>query len=353
MNICLSAGGTGGHIYPAIALADALIEKGHTIFYIGNHDKMEAQIVKEKPYTFLPIQNEGLKPGILAKIKGITSQFSAIRQSKKYLKEHRIDLLISFGGYVTFPACVAAKNLKIPYFIHEQNSIAGKANKAVQKSSEGIIVCFEDVIKQFNHPDIRFYGNPRATIAAKTQKDENYPQSIGLNPDLPIVYFVMGSLGSASMAKMVVKHLKDNPLDKYQFVISAGTKNNDAYDEIKELENVHVFDHVDQLQILKHCSLVISRAGATSIAEITAALVPSIYIPSPYVVANHQYYNALELSNNGATYLFEEKDLTADKLFDAINDLLSHPQKLEAMSTASLKFAKVNAIDDIIRWVKG
>lgn len=351
MNICLSAGGTGGHIYPAIALADALIEKGHTIYYIGNKDKMEAQIVKDKPYTFLPIKNEGLKPGLFAKVKGITSQFKAITECKKYLNDYHIDLLVSFGGYVTFPACVAAKQLKIPYYIHEQNSIAGKANKAVSKSSEGIIVCFEEVMKQFNHHDIRFYGNPRASIAASIEKDETYLSSLNLSSDSPIVYFVMGSLGSSSMGEMVVEYLKTHPLENYQFVISAGSKNNEVYDEIKQLKNVFVFDYVDQLQMLKHCDLVISRAGATSIAEISAALVPAIYVPSPYVVANHQYFNALELKNEQAAYLIEEKDLTAETLFNTIQELLNDTDKRNHMSASLKKFAKVNAIEDIIGWI--
>lgn len=352
MNICVSAGGTGGHIYPAIALADALIEKGHTIFYIGNHNKMEAQIVKDKPYTFLPIENEGLKPGLMAKVKGITSQFKAIWQSRKYLKEHQIDVLISFGGYVTFPACVAARQLKIPYYIHEQNSIAGKANKAVQKGSEGIIVCFEEVIKQFNHPDIRFYGNPRASVAASIEKDESYLESIGLRSDLPIVYFVMGSLGSSSMGEMVVDYLNEHQLTDYQFVISTGSKNKEIYDALKPQDNVKLFETVDQLQMLKHCLLVISRAGATSIAEISAALMPVIYVPSPYVVANHQYYNALACEKEGAAVLIEEKELDSKKLFGEIDKLLKDSDKRQSMSEAAQSIAKVDAIDNIIRWVE-
>lgn len=351
MNICLTAGGTGGHIYPALALGDELIKQGHTIFYIGNKGKMEERLVSEKPYTFLPIDNEGLKPGLKAKLKGITSQFKAILTAKKYLKENNIDMVISFGGYVTFPACYAAKKYKIPYLIHEQNSVAGKANKMVQKDSAGIIVCFEEVIKQFNHPDIRFLGNPRASIAAKVQKDDTYLDSLGLSASLPIVYFVMGSLGSESMSQMVMDYLLEHPIDDYQFVISAGRQVESMSNQLKKLKNVFVYESVDQIQLLKHSELVISRAGATSIAEITASLTPAIYVPSPYVVANHQYYNALELKENGAALLIEEKELSAQILFDHINELLNDKDKLNQMSQNCQKFSNVDAIEKIIEWI--
>lgn len=351
MNICLTAGGTGGHIYPALALGDELIKQGHTIFYIGNKGKMEERLVREKPYTFLAIDNEGLKPGLKAKLKGITSQFKAILTAKKYLKENQIDMVISFGGYVTFPACYAAKKYKIPYLIHEQNSVAGKANKMVQKECAGIIVCFEEVIKQFNHPDIRFLGNPRATIAAEVEKDETYLASLGLSKTDPIVYFVMGSLGSESMSKMVLDYLIDNPINDYQFVISAGRQMESMSQQLKDHQNVFVFESVDQIQLLKHCDLVISRAGATSVAEITASLTPAIYVPSPYVVANHQYYNALELKNNGAAQLIEEKELSSQILFDQINQLLNNKEQLNSMRQNCQKFSKVDAIEKIIEWI--
>lgn len=351
MNICLSAGGTGGHIYPAIALGDKLYELGHTIFYIGNKNKMEETLIKEKPYTFLPIQNEGLKPGVLAKIKGITSQFKAIRQAKKYLKENDIDLLVSFGGYVAFPACVAAKQLKIPYLIHEQNSIAGKANKAVSKDAQGIIVCFENAIHQFKHHDIRLLGNPRASIAASIEKDDQYRTKLNLDSELPIVYIVMGSLGSSSISTVLCDTLIKHPLTNFQIVISSGSKNYQNYQSIMDLEHVFVFESVDQLQMLKHASLVISRAGATSIAEISAAQVPAIFIPSPYVVANHQYHNALEYAQVKAALLVLEKDLDGTVLLETINELIFNPQKLQEMSNNYGSLSKPNATADIIAWI--
>lgn len=351
MKICISAGGTGGHIYPAIALADELVKKGHELFYIGNQDKMEATIVKDKPYTFLPIKNEGLKPGLLAKIKGITSQFKAIKQCKDYLKKYQIDFVVSFGGYVTFPVCVAAAHLKIPYLLHEQNSIAGKANKAVTRHAAGVIVCFNEVIHQFKHADIRFLGNPRASIAAKTDKDNQFMSRLGLNPTCPLVYIVMGSLGSSSVSEMLIQYLNQNPISDYQLVISAG-RQFDVYEKhLKSQPQVKVFETVDQIQLLKQAQIVVSRAGATSIAEICASLTPAIYIPSPYVVANHQYFNALELVNHGAALMIQEKDLTAEKLFSQIHEMLTQPQQLTTMKQNLKSFAKTDALEKIIEWI--
>lgn len=351
MNICLSAGGTGGHIYPALALGDELVKQGHQIFYIGNEDKMEAKLVQDKPYTFLPIKNEGLKPGLLAKVKGITSQFKAISQCKKYLKENNIDIVVSFGGYVTFPVCVGAKHHKIPYLVHEQNSIAGKANKMVQKSAQGIIVCFKQVIEQFNHPDIRFLGNPRASIAYKSKVDEHYLDELGLDKELPLVYFVMGSLGSSTMSSMMIEALNSHTLSDFQVVIAAGRQVDFYKENLKEQPLVKVFETVDQIQLLKQTDLIVSRAGATSIAEINALGVPALYVPSPFVVANHQYYNALELSENGAAVLVEEKDLSSQKLFEMIDNLIHQPTNLQEMSENTKPFSKVDALETIIDWI--
>lgn len=352
MNILLSAGGTGGHIYPAVALGDACVKEGHKVFYVGTKGRMEEDIIKEKPYVFLPIKNDGLRKGVVQKTKAIWSQFGAIKQCITYLKQYKIDVVVSFGGFVTFPVCVAARLLKIPYLIHEQNSLIGKANKTVLKGSQGMIICFEEIKNQVNHRDIRLLGNPRASVMNETKLDENYIKSLGIDLDKPIIYIVMGSLGSASIFEPLAKELNQKEELGYQLVIAAGAFN---YDQVMGMidpkPEVKIFKSVDQLQLLKVSDLVVSRSGATSVAEITAAQVPCLYIPSPFVVANHQYYNALELYEAGAAVMIEEKDIVNVRLLEVIESLLNDKTKLTEMREKSKAFARVNAISDIMKWM--
>ena len=353
MNICIVAGGTGGHIYPALALASKYYELGHKIYYIGNENRMEAKLVREKtPYVFLPIKNDGLKKGFVQKANALLSQIKAIKDSRQYLKKHKIDFVIGFGGYVTFPVCFAAQKLKIPYFLHEQNAIPGKANLYVEKKAAGVVVCYEKARGYFKNKNTVLLGNPRASEVVEAQKNDDILLNLNLNKSKPLIYIVMGSLGSKPFYKTFVEMVLSKNLSNYQFVISSGVRDIKEYvEQVSHLPNVNFYQFVDQVSILQHTDLVISRSGATSVSELMASGVPSILIPSPYVTNNHQFYNAKECVELNAALMIEDKDVTSESLYTLIEATMTNPSLLETLRFNTQKVAFKESRQNIIKWI--
>lgn len=343
MKICITAGGTGGHIYPALALADELKARHHDIIYIGHQDKMEKDIVSQTNYPFFGLNNAGLSGNVIKQLKALWSQFAAIKEAKKILKENKIEKVVSFGGYVTYPVCEAARQLKIPYILHEQNAYAGKANKALEKRAESVVICYEHARQYFSNPHTYLLGNPRSSMVKQQKINQNILDDYQLDKSKDLIYFVMGSLGSETVNTVIAKMINDENWDDIEIVISSGTNNHSVYQDNLD-KDIAVFSQVDQVSLLPHCDLVISRAGATSIAELMAFGVPSILIPSPYVANNHQYFNALACVNQEAALMIEEKELTENKLSQMIRSTLKNKELLKTLkeNTQQLAFMDAN-----------
>ena len=346
MKICITAGGTGGHIFPALALASELSDRQHDIIYIGHRDQMEATLVKAASYPFYGLSNKGLSGSVFKKIKALYSQFGAIKEAKQILKKEKVDMVVSFGGYVTFPVCEASKQLGIPFILHEQNAFAGKANKAIEKHAAAIVICYEHARQYFKNPNTILLGNPRASMVKDQQLNEHILKEYGLSNDKPIVYFVMGSLGSETVNTLIAQMINEIDISGIDIVISSGTRNYHIYENLLKKE-VAVFQHIDQVSLLPHCSLVVSRAGATSIAEIMAFGVPSILVPSPYVANNHQYFNAKACVDQGAALMLEEKDLSIESLSQMIKNTLHNPELLASLKQNTALLANTDANDKI------
>ncbi|MDY2958400.1 undecaprenyldiphospho-muramoylpentapeptide beta-N-acetylglucosaminyltransferase [Floccifex sp.] len=348
MKICLVTGGTGGHIYPALALADKWksLDPSIDILFIGNDNRMEADLIPSYGYQFASLHTSGLVGNVFSKMKAIGQMFLAYNKAKSYLKEFKPDMVMGFGGYVSAPVLMAAHSLSIPVAMHEQNSIVGKANQLVMKKANVIFTCYEKCNEVFPKEKIHLYGNPRATVACEAKFDEAYFQSLGLDLNKKTILIMMGSLGSSSINKLMKDSLKGN-FDRLQFLYVCGKNNEDDMSQL-ESENIHVVNYVDTLRIYSHVDGMICRAGATTIAELTALGIPSILIPSPYVAENHQYYNAKELVDQRAAYMIEEKDLDAKHLNQAIQDLFGNEEEMKLVKQAALSLGKPKAAYDII-----
>lgn len=354
MKIALVAGGTGGHIFPAIALGQALQDLGHEIIYIGNRTLMEAKIVaNQTSFTFCGIDNEGLNPGIMGKVKGVLSQFKAIYQSYSILKQQKFEFMISFGGYVTFPVAVVCQWKKIPYFIHEQNAIAGKSNLLIQKQAKWIFTCYNHVLSQFSNPKKSNEGNPRETIVSQALAQSNVTNRYPFDKNNKIIYVVMGSLGAQTFSEVFIELLNRHHFEGVEFVVSTG-RYQQLYEETLSATNtnkVHLYEFVDQVEMLVAADFVISRAGATSIAEIVASHTPSLLIPSPYVVKNHQFYNAKEIHEHKACLMLLEADLSIDTLKQAI-DCVYQEEVLNKLKQNCMTIAKPHAISNMIEKIQ-
>ncbi len=347
--VMIAAGGTGGHIYPALALADFLRQENIEVLFIGSSQRLEAQLIPEKGYRLITQDIETTQGGILNKVKYLLTMIKAVRDTKKLLKEEQPDVCVGFGNYISVPLILAAHQLHIPTMISEQNSFAGKANVFLGRYADAVELAYERSAEDFDSSKVRVLGNPQASVSARNQADPNLLKEYGLSEDKPVIFVMMGSLGSASVSKII-----DEACDRFdadfQVLIAAGKKN--EYTFRTKNPNVVVKEYVDGAGMLLSADLAVCRAGATTLAEIAASGVPSILIPSPFVPNNHQYYNALELSEHGASVLLEEKDLTPDVLADTVNDLMKDSGKREKMRLAAKDMAKPNACADTADWLK-
>jgi UDP-N-acetylglucosamine--N-acetylmuramyl-(pentapeptide) pyrophosphoryl-undecaprenol N-acetylglucosamine transferase len=342
MKVVVSGGGTGGHIYPALALINEIKKhNSHVEFlYIGTENGLEKEIVKRVGIPFKAIEITGFKRKLsFENVKTISRFYKGVSLSKKYLKDFKPDVVIGTGGYVCGPVVYAASKLEIPTVIHEQNSLPGITNKFLARYVEKVAICFEDAKKYFPEHKVVLTGNPRASEVLG-QDAEKGRHSLGLQANSKTVLIFGGSRGAKAINDAVLQMiplLKDKP---YQVVYVTGEVHYEkVMEEMKSLkDSSHViikpFIH-NMPEVLSGVDLIVSRAGATSLAEITALGIPSILIPSPYVTANHQEKNARSLSDHHAAIMLKEQELNGNVLLSQIEEILLDENKLTEMKQAS------------------
>jgi len=335
MRVVISAGGTGGHIYPALAIINKIKEKepNSEFLYIGTHNRMEKDIVPKYNIPFKSIEIYGFnRKNLLKNFKTIKCLLTAKNKCKKMIKEFNPDVVIGVGGYVTVPVVMAAHSLGIKTFIHEQNSVAGKANLMMSKKVDLIGVSFKSSIKEFPKEKTIFTGNPCSEDAVK--KEPMDKKELGLSKNKKLVLFVMGSLGASTVNNFLANSMKLFKNKDYEILFVTGKNDYEEISKNKFSSNVKVVPYIENMtRIMKNTDLIVTRAGASTLSEIIALNLPSILIPSPYVPNNHQYVNAMDLVNESAGILMEEKDLDSKKLVDEIDNLLNNENKLNEMKS--------------------
>lgn len=326
MKVIISAGGTGGHIYPALAIANKIKEKDKNaqILYIGTKNRMEKDIVPKAGYKFVGINVEGLRRSLSPKnIKSAFLFINAINKCKKIIKKFKPDVVIGVGGYVSAPVIYAANKLGVKCCIHEQNSSFGVTNKFASKFADKVFVSFKSTIEKVEYKSKVIYtGNPCSENAIKEveAKKEDY----GLTPSKKLVLIVMGSLGSKTISYKMKNLLTLFNNKTYEVMFVTGKNYYDEYKNNNYTSNIKIVPYVDNMvRLLKKTDVLVSRAGASTLSEIASINVPSILIPSPYVTENHQYKNAMDLVNKEAALLLEEKDLKGDELLRMVEKLLN------------------------------
>jgi UDP-N-acetylglucosamine--N-acetylmuramyl-(pentapeptide) pyrophosphoryl-undecaprenol N-acetylglucosamine transferase len=344
MKIAVSGGGTGGHIYPALALIREIQkrDKDAKFLYIGTLNGLESKIVPKENIPFTSIHITGFKRKLsFENVKTVLRFIKGVRDSRKILKEFKPDIVVGTGGYVCGPVVYAAAKLGIPSIIHEQNSVPGLTNKFLSRYVKRIAICFEEAKEFFSQEKVIFTGNPRASEVLG-QDGIKGRLSVGLSTTLPTVLIFGGSRGARPINEAVIKSLPELAGKPYQVLYVTGDVH---YDEVsKEVElvgnpkNVVIKPFIHNMpEVLAGMDLVVSRAGATTLAEITSLGIPSILIPSPYVTNNHQEKNASSLSENGAAKVLLEKDLTCNSLVANIDKILLNRETLKEMKGNSQK----------------
>ncbi|WP_125712654.1 undecaprenyldiphospho-muramoylpentapeptide beta-N-acetylglucosaminyltransferase [Companilactobacillus kedongensis] len=362
LRIVVSGGGTGGHIYPAMALIQRLKERDlvDEVLYVGTEKGLESKIVNNAGIPFKTIEIRGFKRKLtLENVKVLQLFLSSVRRSKKIIKEFRPDVVIGTGGYVSSAVVYAAHRLHIPTVIHEQNTIAGVTNKFLGNFVDKIAIAFKEAQDQFSEKrKIVFTGNPRAQEVATIEVNDRL-KDFDLQPDTPTVMIFGGSRGAAPINRTTIEALEKFSKEDYQVLFVTGRVHYD--DVIKKIDslslnmdNISVRPYIDDMpEILPDISLIVGRSGATSIAEITALGIPAIFIPSPYVTHDHQTKNALSVAKNGAAIMIPEADLTGDSLYSEINKIMSSEETRNKMSAASKDIGVPDASDRLIKVLTG
>ncbi len=354
MRAIIVAGGTGGHIYPAVAIINKIKEqdKNSEILYIGTTDRMEKDIIPDLNIPYVGIKMEGLnRHHLLSNIKVLIDYKNAVKKAKEEIKKFKPDIVVGAGGYITAPVLYAAHRLKVKTLIHEQNSIPGISNKFLAKFVDKICVSLPGSISYFPKEKVSYTGNPRSEeiIKLKAYSKEKY----GLDKSLKLVVIVMGSLGSVTMTQKIKELIPEFSNKHYQVLIITGKAYYEEYKEINHPKNVVIVPYLEDFNhLLKSSDLLISRAGASTIAEITAIGLPSILVPSPYVTNNHQYKNAKELEDIGACNIVLEHDFSKEVLIPSIDEILTDEKKYQRMKTQAKSLGVVDSATKIYKCIE-
>ena len=318
--ILLMAGGTGGHIFPALAVAQSLQKQGHNVIWLGSHDSMEQRLVPQHNIPLELIAMKGVRgKGLLRKLALPLMLLRCVQAAKAIIRKHHIDAVIGFGGFVTFPGGLAAKLLGVPIFVHEQNAVAGMANKRLAKWAARVLYAFPQAFPQY--PD-GLVGNPvRAEIAALPAPESRFAERQG---SLKIA-IVGGSLGAQVLNETVPAALALLPEAQRPRITHQSGRGNlatlqAAYQQAGvDAECIEFVD--DMVALYREADVLICRAGALTIAELTAAGVGALLVPFPHAVDDHQTANARYMVAAEAGLLLPQSQLTAQKLAQIIGGL--------------------------------
>lgn len=348
-NILMMAAGTGGHVFPALAVAEELESRGAIIHWLGTPQGMENDLVRPTGYTFHSIDMQGLRgKGIGRLFKMPITLSQATLASIKIIKSNDIDIVVGFGGYVTAPGGLAAKALAKPLIIHEQNAIAGMSNRYLAKIATLVLQAFPNTFGDSNsneNPKLKTVGNPvRKRISRIALPSARYD----LEDDSPLKLLVVGgSLGARVLNETVPEALTlmtDKPMTvRHQCGRNNFEDTQDAYQRVdKTMHDVTVMPFIDDMaDAYAWADVVLCRAGALTVSEIENVGVAAIFVPLPHAVDDHQTANAQQLAGADAAYLLPQSKLTADYLAEILKDL--NREKCKEMAEKGKKLASTGS----------
>lgn len=338
-------GGTGGHIFPAVAIADSLKKMGVTdITFAGRKDSMEERLVaKNWPYEY--ISAVPLHRGPFLKNLALPFNLSkALVRAKSVIKKVKPDVVVATGGYVSLPIVLAAGTAGIPVYLQEQNAVAGVANKVGARYAKTIFVTSDEAAKPFPAEKCMIFGNPVRELPA----GDTLPRPAEFEAGKKAVFIVGGSQGAVGINNKIEESIKAIAArEDVSVVWQVGVKNVEAIGaRVGEVKNVAIRGFLDNIYAyMKHADLIISRAGASALAEILAFGKPSILLPFPHATANHQEHNARVVEKAGAALV--ELDAEENHLWEKVESLLGDESRLSAMADAAKKLGMPDAADQI------
>ncbi len=356
LRVIISGGGTGGHIFPAVSIANAL-KKQHPeaeILFVGALGRMEMQRVPAAGYKIEGLPVRGLyRPLWNPKNIGVMMDFMKSKKMvKKILQNFKPQVAVGVGGYASAPTLNAAYSMGIPCLIQEQNSYAGVTNKSLAKKAKVVCVAYSGMARFFPAEKILMTGNPvRQNLLDNKISKEDARESFGLAPDKKTVLIVGGSLGARTINESVLAHLEEIRKSDVQFIWQTGKYYSqhiaEELSKAEPVENLKVMDFISSMDnAYAAADIVVSRAGASSISELCLLGKPCILVPSPNVAEDHQTKNAMALSGRGAAILVKDKD-AKDELIGVALKTVMDDLKLDSLSGNVKMMAFHNAADVI------
>ncbi len=364
MRILFAGGGTAGHINPALAIANYISEREESeIAFVGTEEGLEAELIPRLGHKLSLIKIHGFERKFnLQNFKNIFELPKSIIDSKRIIREFKPDIVIGTGGYVSGPVLYAAAKLNIPTLIHESNAYPGVTTRILSGCVDVVALgsaAAKQYLKKYNK--IIHTGNPVRPSILSTGEFE--ARRILKLDERPFIVFFGGSLGARDFNTAVVDWICEvGELKKYRIMM--GTGKFFQYDavmdrfkkngfDLNKHGDVEVCEYIyDMDVVMSAADLVVSRAGASTLSELTALGKPAVLVPSPYVTANHQEHNARELENAGAAKVILEKDFSPETLKNAVSELVDDNQRLIAMKKASKSIGTTSATDEIYREAK-
>lgn len=358
----ITGGGTGGHIYPAVAVADELLKLDTTekVYYVGNPNNLEAEIVKDKAFEFLPVISSGMPRKIsFDLIKWSFQMFAAWFKCCKYIQDYKPDVIFGTGGYVSAPALIAGITMKIPFVMHDCDANPGLVTRKLSPYAKSLSIAFEEAKRKLKNDNCHVNGNPIRQKFAELTKEEARKN---LNIDNKLTLCVMGgSQGAKRINEAIIPNLEHLSKEfDLQIILQTGKRNYDevirklkeTYPNFENDRNLIIKPYFDDMvTVLKACDIAVSRAGSLSISELCASGIAPIYIPYPYAAADHQRKNAqCQVEKHAGLYL-ENDETTSETLLAKILELVNDRNRLQSIQQASLDLAKFDGVHKIVEQI--
>lgn len=364
LRVIISGGGTGGHIFPAIAIANTIKSRypDAAILFVGAEGRMEMEKVPAAGYEIVGIEISGInRKNIIKAFSAVWQFWKSLGKAKKILKDHMPDIVIGVGGYASAPILYKANSKKIPTLIQEQNSYAGVTNKFLGKKALKICVAYEGMEAFFPKDKIVMTGNPcRQELLSPTITKEEAYKEFNLDPSKKTILIIGGSLGAKTINKSILHNIDKLIGSDIQVIWQCGKLysfelNMDVASKGSP-ENIHLHEFITRMDLAyKAADLVVSRAGASSISELCLLGKPVILVPSPNVAEDHQTKNAMALVNKQAAILIND-NAAMDNLVSVALETINDKEKLETLSENILNLAQLDSanriVDEVMKLVK-
>lgn len=353
--IALAGGGTGGHVYPALAIGDVLRARGHTVLYYGDPDRLEGRVAPLRGYAFRPVRAlQYPRGGLIGKIAFAWGLLRSILATRGPLKADRVDLVLGVGGYISAPPVLAGWTLGLARAVHEANVVPGLANKLCARVAQAVLLTYEATRNRLPGKAPRHVVGVPVNPAVLAGERSSARTRYGLDPERPIALFVGGSLGAARINELAVACAKAER--GFQVLHLCGKR---YHDEVKAAlgevpAGVSLVDYEDRMgEAYASADLVVCRAGSSTLAELTAVGKPSLLVPSPNVTENHQEENARGLEKVGAAEVLVEQGWDLAAAVARVKALMGDPERLATMGAAAKGEARLDAADRAADVIEG